>query len=174
MQSLHSLRPSDHSCEDWASSAPLALSEEDDHAEALHLCESSSQLGLKSFSDVCDGGENRGNSGSISHQGSQQESSEGKCTAEQADLPLACEASYSKPVKNGRRPAAGRSRARGDRDAARVGDHLIPTAQLIPAQLMSHNLPAQPYIPHNGSSHCDFIAFINEVRFFDPPVCRPR
>lgn len=164
MQSLRSLRPSDHSCEGWASSAPLALSEEGDHAEALHICESNSQLGLKSFSDVCDGGENRGNSGSMSHQESQQESIEAKCGVEEAELPSARDARYTKTTKSGRRPAVSRSRTRGDRDAARVGDHSIPTAQLIPAQLMSHNLPAQQYVVHNETDQCDFIAFINEVR----------
>ena len=163
MQSLHSLRPADHGCEDWASSAPLALSEEGDRAEAMQLCESGSQLGLKSFSDVCDGGEHRGNSGSISHQESQQESFDGKCGVEEADIAAVHDARFMKPAKGSRRHAPGRSRTRGDRDAARVGDRLIPTAQLIPAQLMSPTPPAQQYIAHNDCAHCDFLTFISEV-----------
>lgn len=164
MQSLHSLRPADHSREDWSSSAPLALSEEGDHAEALQLCESGSQLGLKSFSDVCDGGENRGNSGSISHQDSQQERLDAKCGVEEAELSAPREAKFTKSTKHGRRNAPSRSRTRGDSDAARVGDRLIPTAQLIPAQLMSPAPPAQQFIAHNECAHCDFMTFITQVR----------
>lgn len=165
MHSIHSLRPVEHDCEDWASSAPLAqLNHSEKHSEALQLCESSSQLGLKSFSDVCDGGEHRANNASISHQEAQH-SVDGKFgAATEGELPSLHEAKLSKLLKSGRRSHYARNRTRGDGEAPRIGERSIAShQQLIPAQLMSPTPPAQHYAS-TECLQCDFMTFMNRVR----------